>query len=240
MLNIAICDDDIMFCTHLENILLNISRKTGIELETEVFYTGESLYNALSTQGYIFDLILLDIELLMMNGVQVGQKIREELNNDIVQILYISGKESYAMALFDIRPLNFLIKPVDPEKVEEQIKKAFEITTKNNAFFEYKIGQTQRKIPIKDIIFFESSGKKIRIILSSASIEFYGKLTEIEEQLNSCDFIPIHKSYLINYLHVIEYQYEQVKMSNNVCLPVSQAYRKSVRDRLLQRRREER
>lgn len=240
MLKIAICDDDILFCSLLEKILLDIRKKVGIELETEVFYSCESLINALIEGEYVFDLIFLDIEFRMLNGVQLGQKIREELHNETVQIIYVSGNDSYAMSLFDVRPLNFLIKPVQADKVEALVKKVYEFVTKGNDFFEFKYGHVQRRILLKDILYFESSGKKVRLILGSETAEFYGKLNEIEKQISSSDFIPIHKSYLINYCHVVEYQYEKVKLVNDVYLPISQAYRKPVRDRLLQRRKEER
>lgn len=70
--------------------------------------------------------------------------------------------------------------------------------------------------------------------------EFYGKLSEIQRTLEQNDFILIHKSYLINYYHVVEYQYEFVKMSNTVILPISQQHRKAVRSKLLERKGKER
>lgn len=90
---------------------------------------------------------------------------------------------------------------------------------------------------MKDILYFESDGKKVKIVLLDQTHEFYSKLLEIEEELDNQDFIYIHKSYLVNYYHVIEYQYDHVKMSNKTILPISQQHRKSVRDKLLQRRR---
>ena len=128
---------------------MDIRRKTGIEMETEFFYSGESLYNAIAKQGYIFDLILLDIELMMMNGVQVGQKIREELNNDIVQIVYISGKESYAMELFDIRPLNFLIKPVDRKKWKLRLKRSLKLQQKIMLFSNLRLAKCKEDYQLK-------------------------------------------------------------------------------------------
>ncbi len=236
MLRIAICDDDNYICSELESILIELSKILPKKIEVEVFYSGESLIQYLS-EGVFFDVIFLDIEFQILNGVEVGRKIRDELNNEITQIVYISGKNSYAMELFDIRPLNFLIKPLQKEKIETVVRKAIDLVDKSNHFFEYKTGRKKNKIPIKDILYFESDGKKIKMILQSEMYEFYGKLFGVKQQLGEQDFIPIHKSYLVNYYHVIEYQYDCVKMSNKTMLPISQQHRKFVRDRLLQRMR---
>lgn len=237
MLRIAICDDEKHVCAQVESILLNFNKSLPRKIEVEVFYSGEALIQFL-TDGAYFDMIFLDIELHMLNGVEVGRKIRDELNNENIQIVYISGKDSYAMELFDIRPLNFLIKPLQEEKIEAVVRKAIDLVDRGNHFFDYKSGRTNNKIPIKDILYFESKGKKVKLVLQDQQHEFYSKLLEIEQQLHHQDFIIIHKSYLVNYYHVIEYQYDYVKMSDQTILPISQQHRKGVRDRLLQRRRE--
>ncbi|MFV0343802.1 MAG: LytR/AlgR family response regulator transcription factor [Anaerocolumna sp.] len=145
MLKVAICDDEMYVCSQLENILIELSKVLPKKIEVDVFFSGESLYQFLSDGAY-FDMIFLDIELQMLNGVETGKKIRDELHNEITQIVYISGKDSYAMELFEIRPLNFLIKPLQEEKIEEVVKKAIELSGKFNLFFEYKVSRSKNKI----------------------------------------------------------------------------------------------
>ncbi len=237
MLHIAVCDDDNTICVQIENTLLSLSKVLPEKIEVDVFDSGEALYQFLKSGTY-FDLIFLDIGFKTLNGIEVGKKIREEMNNETTHIIYISGKDSYAMELFEIRPLNFLIKPIQPQKIEEVVRKAINLIGKGNQFFEFRNGHTQVKIPVKEILYFESSGKKIKIVKQSEVREFYGKLSDIGQQLKDKDFIQIHKSYLINYFHVIEYQYEYVKMSDKTMLPISQHQRKPVSNRLLRRRQE--
>lgn len=236
MFRIAICDDELHVCSQLENILGALSKGLPKRIEVDVFYTGESLMQYLS-HGEGYDLIFLDIELKLLNGVEVGKKIREELKDEITQIVYISGKDSYAMELFEVRPLNFLIKPLERDRIEAVVRKAIELTDRVKHFFEYKSGRSIAKAFIKDILYFESKGKKVRMVLVDGAHEFYSKLSEIEQQLDNQDFILIHKSYLANSFHIIEYQYESVKMSDHTILPISQQHRRTVREKLLQRRR---
>jgi DNA-binding LytR/AlgR family response regulator len=127
------------------------------------------------------------------------------------------------------------VKPLQAEKIKNVVIKAILLLEKEKKLFEYQIGRTNYKILFKDIIYFESDGKKVKVILNGKEEqEFYGKLSDVEKQMK--DFILIHKSYLINYSHVIEYQYNFVKMSNQVSLPISQQNRKLVRDQFLKSR----
>lgn len=235
MLRIAICDDEKIICTGLEDVLYEIGKDINQEIETEVYYSGENLCDYLC-EGNRFDLIFLDIELSNINGVEVGKIIREKLKDELTQIVYISGNESYAMELFEIRPLNFLIKPFSKEKLEEVLLKAIKLLHKENNFFEYKNNNITFSILLKDILYFESHGRKVNIFLSNETKSFYGKLSTVEEQIHNQDFIMIHKSYLINLNHCIEYTYEYVKMSNEEVLTISQNNRKSVREKLMHRK----
>jgi len=85
-------------------------------------------------------------------------------------------------------------------------------------------------------MFFDSIGKKIRMVMKNEICEFYGKLSDVKNQLDDQDFVFIHKSHLINFSYVIEYEYTSVKMSNGIILSISQQHRKIFREKLFQRR----
>lgn len=51
-----------------------------------------------------------------MNGVKIGKKIRDGMQNETIQLVYISAAEGYAMELFEVRPFDLLIKPISKEK----------------------------------------------------------------------------------------------------------------------------
>ncbi|MDF2612133.1 MAG: two-component response regulator [Lachnospiraceae bacterium] len=207
MYHIAVCDDEKIIC---------------------LFYTGEELYRFLREDGY-YDMIFLDIELELLNGVQVGLKIREELKNEGIHIVYISANKNYAMDLFKVRPMDFLLKPLDEEKVKEVIKKGMELSNKYLQYFNFKQGHNNKKRLLKDILYFESIDRQIKMITIDEEIIFYGSLAEIYAKLEGYHFFYIHKSFLVNYVHVIEFNYEYITMSNKVILPISQSKRKNVR-----------
>lgn len=62
MLNIAICDDDILMTGKMEMLVQNIGRRNFVPIEMEVFWSGESLVEAVAKES-CFDIIYLDIEM---------------------------------------------------------------------------------------------------------------------------------------------------------------------------------
>ena len=108
---VAICDDEINQCAELEKEIIHFFEKRAENCEIEVWYDSASLCGKI--EEYNPDLLFLDIELPDNDGVYVGKYIRETLNNDRMNIVFISHKTSYAMELFQVHPYDFLIKPID-------------------------------------------------------------------------------------------------------------------------------
>ena len=229
MFRVAICDDEQAICSDIENIILNFSSENNIKIEIQVFYSGEELYRFLC-EDVGFDLIFLDIELKLINGIEVGRKIREELDNQILQIVYVSGKDNYYKDLFEVRPMHFLHKPINAIDVIKDLQLAMKLTDNLGGIFSFKKGQANYRITVKNILYFESVNREIRIVTTEGEEYFYGKLGDVFKQVSKYHFLYIHKSYIVNYYHITKFKYEEVTVSNSEILPISQARRKMIRE----------
>lgn len=232
MYRIGICDDDKVLCSGLEEQIYDIATQLGIKAEVEVWYSGESIQKDLK-KGIQLDLIFLDIELVEKNGIAVGNFIRNEMDDMQTHIVYISSKESYAMQLFKVQPLDFLIKPVSDEQLKEVLLRSRKQKRTEDIYFEYQKGSVLFRLPIQDILYFMSMDKKIIIVKKDGREEFYGKLKSIAEKL-PVDFMMIHQSYIIHQAFVREYSYESVTMTNGESLSISRPYRKEIRGKIKQ------
>ena len=228
MFKVAVCDDEQRICEIIESIILEFKRKSYLEIDIEVFYSGEDLYKYIKNE-HGFDLIFLDIEMNALNGVEVGRKIREEMDDHITKIVYISGKDNYDRQLFDVQPLYFLSKPLSPEKVIKALRLAMKLSNKFGGVFTYKKGYQAFRLPIRDIIYFESLDREIKLVSIKKEDFFYGTIDDVLQRVAKYQFIQIHRSYAINYSQVIKFKYDEVIMSNSVILPISQSRRKEVR-----------
>ena len=149
-----------------------------------------------------------------------------------MQIVYISGKSSYAQQLFKTQPLDFLVKPISQEQIDETMKTAIRIIKRKEKRFEFQQGKEHYYIPMGDIVYLESAGRKIKIVTLQATFEFYGRLKEVAKCLSE-DFVVIHQSYIVNRDYVFRYTYEMVELVNGTILTISLANRKLVRDKIL-------
>lgn len=233
MYRIGICDDEMEFCTEIEKFVRKYAEKEKITVETEVFTSGEELFKVMNVEQK-FDLLFLDIELGGINGVEVGCRLREKVENEIMQIVYVSSKESYAMQLFQIRPFEFLTKPVTEERISKVMSEYKRLFIDRNIFFTYKLGKRTYRISENEILYFQCEGKKIQIITSKDKREYYGKMADVEKQISMNKFCTIHKSYIVNINYVSEFCPNEVVMCNGVRIPISQSMRKKVREKILE------
>jgi len=226
---IAICDDEQVICSQIENFILKYAAESNEKIDTQVFYSGEELVRFLE-MGQNFDLIFLDIELNLINGIEVGKKIREEMDNQILHIVYVSGKDNYYRDMFDVRPMHFLQKPIVEAEIIKDVRLAMKLTDKLGGVFIYKKGHEVYRKPVKNILYFESSNREVKMVTDGGEEVFYGKLDEVYDQVAKYHFMFIHKSYIVNYFYVTKFRYEEVTMSNMEVLPISQARRKTTRE----------
>ena len=128
--------------------------------------------------------------------------------------------------------MDFLVKPIMYEQMCSTMEMAIKIIRRKIERFEFQQGKDHFYISQGNIIYFESQGRKIKIVTPNVVYEFYGKLKEIQKDLSE-DFLEIHQSYLINRERVQRYTYEAVEMENGDILSISQNKRKHIREVLL-------
>jgi len=232
MQKIAICDDEVSICASLEALSINVLNQAKMPHEVDVFTTGAEIYQKLK-QGFQYDLIFLDINLTHdeINGIEFAHLIRKLQKNNLTSICFISWEKNYALSLFDVQPLNFLVKPLEKSAVEKVIYQFITLVQSRIATLNYKISHEFYKRPLGEILYLESQGRKIAVHLMDGKIEyFYGKLKDIyPAQLQQHDFLFIHGSLVVNYDCVKKFSYEEVTLINEKILPISQANRTRVR-----------
>ena len=234
MIHIAICDDDALVCKKIKSSINLYADRSEQLTDISIFNWGEELINALK-ENKKFDLIFLDIELGEINGVETAKYIRDKLDNQISQIVFISSKTIYAMSLFEVRPFNFIVKPITDEKISDCIEKYLSIYPKHE-MFKYMIHKESFSVEIDKIMYFQSFNRIIIIHCIDGNFrEFYGKISDIEPREELKTFILIHKSYLINPFYIKLTSYDSITLTNGEILNISQQYRKDVRKMLLKR-----
>lgn len=230
-MTVAICDDDAKFCDALCQAVQTYLYNTKIDADVHIYLTGEDLCEAFAEAH--FDLIFLDIELTDINGVGVGQMLRQSAQD--VQIVYVSSKEEYAMQLFQNRPFDFLVKPVTQKRLNALLGEYFRVFPPEDRYFSYTADRQKAEIAVSRILYFESIRKQLRMVTADGDILIYGKLSDILSLRFSHRFLRIHQSYLVNMQHIAAFRYGEITLTNGGNLPISRSCQNAVREELMQR-----
>lgn len=178
MLEIAVCDDETLVAANIEMMLEELALKTATLITTDVFYDGSTLVDYIK-QGNRYDIIYLDIEMLKQNGVDAARVIREWDKN--VLIIYVTSHESFAKEVFEVSAFRFITKPIDKKLFSKYFEDAKKAIMGKPKYFQYKYNKISYRIPINEIMYFQSDKRITYIVTSSGSEKCYGKLNDIEK-----------------------------------------------------------
>ncbi len=200
MIKIAICDDEEIYRDCIFKELINIESRTTENFEIKTFSCGEDLCESLLTEHY--DIILLDILMNGMNGLEVSERLYNLNNYSLV--IFVSSFDENLRDLFGTKTIAFIDKPIDNSKLEVAINKALKIMKdSSNAYFYFEKNRTTQYIPLKSIVYFECRRNKVYICTEKYTEDFTGTITAVWDQLKDTnEFIMPHKSYIFNLAYI--------------------------------------
>ena len=231
-MRIAICDDE----EKVREILLRIVGAAFPEDTIDTFSSGEELLKA----SEVPDILLLDIKMPGISGMEVAKRLRERTDKTV--IIFITGEEQYVFDSFDVQAFHYLVKPFSDQKLEEVLNKAKELITKEKRQPEKKYvmvnsGGSHIRICLSDVIYAEVFNSKVIVHTTDSDIEYYGRLTELEK-LAGEDFFRTHRAYLVHLKFVKKYDATNVYLKKGQALVSKQNYPKLVKKVLDYNRRE--
>jgi two-component system, lytT family, response regulator lytT len=230
MIKIAVVDDDELICKEIVEIIRKFNVFYEFDFRPEYYCSCEEVYNSI-VSGCNYDLIFLDIEFSGMNGTEFGKILRMKLKNYETQIIFISAVKDYAMELFKIRPIEFLVKPITEETLKSCLLTYMTHFENSNGFLEYTLENTKHRIRIREVLYLESNKKKTEFHTRSSNFSVYGKVTDIIGD-NKNKFVCISRGIYVNVQHIIEATTKEVYLTDNSKLYISRGCQDAVRDRL--------
>lgn len=230
---IAILDDNLMQLEEITNLckLYYEKKKKNCNIKK---YTHPSLF--LKENFLDFDLLLLDIEMPIVNGIEIAKQVRKQ--NKHCFICFITNFNDYVFQSYDVHAFDFVMKPVNEEKI---IKLLDDVNSYMNAYSksEEKISlcttEGEINIPSSQIIYleyldkFNTFNRVIKVHTQSKDYFVKEKISEIYERLPKKQYVMPHKSYIINMENIKLFKKTEILMSDNTIIPLSQKRSASIR-----------
>ena len=149
------------------------------------------------------DLIFLDINMPGMNGFEMLEKL-----NEAPEVIFVTAYDEFAIKAFEVNALDYILKPVNPERLKDAINKVQKKTFPEKSNESEKLGIDKKIfikdgekcyfVPIKDIFLIESEGNYVRVFFENKKPLLHKSLTYMENRLAEDIFFRANRQFILN------------------------------------------
>lgn len=216
---LAVCDDKQEELDATLSLLDLWQAKRGLTLRRKAFQSAVELLEV--AQQERFTLYLLDVMMPGMDGLECAREIRRF--DDVAELVFLSTSPGFAYESYGVRALNYLLKPVEREKLFALLDQLFLREQKPLEALTLKTGTTIIRVPYTHISYVEVIGKHVYFHLVDGDVrEVTGTLKDYEALLlPRPEFMRVHRSYVVNMLQVEELSSAGLRTFQGKELPVS-------------------
>ncbi len=156
------------------------------------------------------DLIFLDISMPGMTGFEMIKHLEE-----IPKVIFVTAYDEFALKAFEINALDYILKPVDPNRLQEAIKKLNQKEDDFSSNIEGNLSRKDRQLTLSDSVFIkdgektlfielskirmlESDGNYVKVYFDTSRPLILRSLNSFEERLDSEFFFRANRKFIIN------------------------------------------
>jgi DNA-binding LytR/AlgR family response regulator len=183
------------------------------------------------------DLMFLDIHMPEMKGTE----LIKSLKNPPLVILTTAHRQ-YALEGYDLNVLDYLLKPISFERFMQSIEKFYAMFASNDEVSVHKKGTGDEflylrekniihKIPVSEIIYVESMGDNLKLILKNREINIRCTISSVEDVLPGNEFLRIHRSFIISLKRITSFSPVSIYIGKKE-FPIGSSYKNTVFEKL--------
>lgn len=198
MMRFGVIEDQAQYREQLALYLNQFKAEQGERFSLTFFENGEDL---LDNYQQDFDLLILDIQLGGMDGMEVARRIRDQ--DELVAILFVTAMAQYAIQGYQVNAMGYLLKPISYFEFSQALSKAIRrIREDGEGFLVARTRDGMLHIPFRDITYVETEGRGVRIHTPNSVYPCSMKMREMEAMLPPSLFFRCHNCYFVNLRHV--------------------------------------
>lgn len=206
MLRIAVVEDDMAYASTIKGYLSRFERENRVELKANFFENGVALVERYQA---VWDIIFMDIEMPLMDGMQAARCIRK--TDTAVVIIFVTNMAGYALRGYEVDAMDFVLKPVTYFAFSLRLKKAVSLAQKRKKnYIILPVQGLNLRVSLDDIYYVEVANHRLQFHTAQGEIAFSGSLKEWEQKLSPYSFARCSSGYLVNLANVTGYRTDTV------------------------------
>ncbi|MBQ9742959.1 MAG: response regulator transcription factor [Ruminococcus sp.] len=230
-MKVCIVDDDPVFAHRLKNALDLVCVKHGFSLKSTIMDAPDDI---IQRDVYSkFDIIFLDIDMPIMNGLEIADRINAERDcSELPYIVFVTAHDHLVFEALKKYPYSFVRKShIDEiELCVLNINKKFIVSPT----YTLKSGRDLRQIELRRVIYLEKHGNYVSFYTKDGEVQERATLTPLHKELSAHGFVRPHVGYVVNAACIVEYKKDYIKLTNGKVISISRGYRTSFREEYME------
>ena len=233
-INIAICDDEINILENIRNKVLDIAGERKIEVDIFTYSETRRAVNVLCSKEENFDILLLDIDMPILSGLEMAKLVRKYRENII--LIFMSAHEQYVFESIEYTPFRYIRKSRISEELPLAMTAAFaRLENEKDGGIVVKAEDGEIRLYRSQIMYYEMQERRINIHLNNGkNLIIWKTIKELTEEINDEKFIKLHSGCVVNVKYINGFSKCDVTLDNGEKLIVSRRRVKDVKSQLLQ------
>lgn len=227
-LKIAICDDNKNDIEAIEKYVSKYNIQSNNNVVFSAYYSTKDLLLKHKKEHY--DVILLDIEMPEMNGIDLAKKLRQL--DDNLLIVFTTSYPEYMKDSFEVQPFQFLSKPITYENIQNLLTNIINKISRNmNTIIIVDDDNEKNFVYLKDILYVSVFNRKkgfIKYQLIDREFITKGTISNIESDFIAHGFVLTARGFLVNLNQIKSMNSNRVLLKNNVEIPISRRRMKEI------------
>jgi DNA-binding LytR/AlgR family response regulator len=247
MLRVLAADDE---APALEELTYLLRRHPRVQMVRPAADAAEALRDLgrMITEGDRLDAVFLDIRMPGLDGLDFTRLVTGFA--DPPAVVFVTAHDEFAVTAFELGAVDYLLKPVDPGRLSEAVRRVEQAVHRDAAVDEpepdemipVELGGRTRLIPLAGVTHVQAHGDYVRLYTLDGSYLVRVPLAALAEKWGPVGFIRIHRSTLVATAHINELRFDDgraVVQVGDRPLMVSRRHTREVRDLLVRRFRQE-
>lgn len=230
-MNIAILDDSKEDLKQIRSVISSYYKSQNTDADIHLYSSAESFFQKYSPG--IYDLIIMDIYMGNMTGMDAAKKLREA--KDSAALIFITSSDSYAVESYDVNASYYLLKPFQPEKLCSILDSFQSRHLLASRYIEVVSDRVPIRVPLRSILYADTFRNAVCLHTDAGPVRSYLTFHKFEEQIRDCpNFLSCYRGCVVNMDRIQEASEEGFLLDNGEVVQIRKRGSSAIRKAYLQ------